>query len=60
MSLYMSSFLISNKAKAISTELLELNLKKKLEETGKNWKKQDYTQKLKKKKHGKLKETGIY
>ena len=37
---------LSNKAKAISAELLELNLKNKLEETGKNRKILEETEKL--------------
>ena len=44
---------IENKAKAISAKPLELNLKNELDEkrgkTGKNWKKQEETEKLQKK-----------
>ena len=47
-------FLLENKAKAISAELLELNLNNKLEETGKtrwNGKKQEETGKLEEEKN---------
>ena len=50
-------YYVPNNAKSISVELLELNLKKKLEETGKTkWsgKKQDEPEKLKEKKQPKI------
>ena len=50
--MWVPQLILNNKAKAISAELLELNLKNKLEETGKtrwNKKKREETEKLEEK-----------
>ena len=47
----------NNKAKAISAELLELNFKNNLEETGKKKMKCEETEKLEQKKQRKVEET---